>query len=266
MNSAAACRVMVVDDEPPAVERMVSLLGAEPGVQVVGCESRASRVVERCRSLAPDLVLLDIEMPGANGLDLARELRRLDPAPAVVFVTAHDDYAVDAFDIPAMDYLVKPVRAERLRTALARLHRRGPAPAEGALAARVGERLLRIPLDQVRALVSEDKCTVVHATGGQALCDATLKDLEARHADRFVRVHRSALVSRPHLRSLFRDAEGVERVAVDGIALEPEVSRRNHSAVKRLVTGESAESSHEKPAGRSHSTATDDDATGRKTT
>lgn len=247
MTSPVACRIMVVDDEPPAVERMVSLLGAEPGVQVVGCESRASRVVERCRSLAPDLVLLDIEMPGANGLELARELRGLEPCPAIVFVTAHDDYAVDAFDIPALDYLVKPVRAERLRTALARLRRRGPAAADDALSARVGDRLLRIPLDQVRALVSEDKCTVVHATGGQALCDATLKDLEARHADRFVRVHRSALVSRPHLRSLFRDAEGVERVAVDGIALEPEVSRRNHSAVKRWLTGGSVGGSTGRP-------------------
>ena len=95
--------------------------------------------------------------------------------------------------------------------------------------------------------MSEDKCTVVHATGGQALCDATLKDLEARHADRFVRVHRSALVSRPHLRSLFRDAEGVERVAVDGIALEPEVSRRNHSAVKRWLTGGSVGGSTGRP-------------------
>lgn len=234
MSEVAVCRVMVVDDEPPAVERMVAMLGAESGVRVVGCESRPGRVVDRCRELKPDLVLLDIQMPGSNGLELARELRRMDPAPAIVFVTAHDDYAVDAFDVAALDYLVKPVRSERLRAALGRLDRvRDPG---GVLAARVGDRLLRIPLDRVRALTSEDKCTIVHSTDGQALSDASLKDLEARNAGRFVRVHRATLVSRRHLRALFRDASGVERVAVDGIALEPEVSRRNHSMVKSLLT------------------------------
>ena len=118
MNAPAVRRVMVVDDEPPAVERMVALLGAQPGVEVVGCESRPDRVVERCRQLNPDLVFLDIEMPGTPGLELARALRRLDRPPAIVFVTAHPDYAVQAFDVAALDYLVKPVRTERLRTAL----------------------------------------------------------------------------------------------------------------------------------------------------
>ena len=234
MSEAPVRRVMVVDDEPPAVERMVELLGADPWVQVVGCESRPGRVVERCRELNPDLVMLDIQMPGMNGLELARELRRLDSPPAVVFVTAHDDHAVEAFDVAALDYLVKPVRVERLRAALRRLD--GSRDASEALAARVGDRLLRIPLDRVRALTSEDKCTIIHSTDGQALSDASLKELEERHSGRFMRVHRATLVSRRHLRALFRDSSGVERVVVDGIALEPEVSRRNHSAVKSLLT------------------------------
>lgn len=234
MSETPVRRVMVVDDEPPAVERMVALLGAEPGVQVVGCESRPGRVLQRCRELHPDLVMLDIQMPGINGLELARALRRLDPPPAVVFVTAHDEHAVEAFDVAALDYLVKPVRVERLRAALGRLDRsRDP---DGALPARVGDRLLRIPLDRVRAMTSEDKCTIIHSTEGQALSDDSLKELESRHSGRFVRVHRATLVSRRHIRALFRDASGVERVAVDGIPLEPEVSRRNHSTVKSLLT------------------------------
>lgn len=241
MNAPAVRRVMVVDDEPPAVERMVALLGAQPGVEVVGCESRPDRVVERCRQLNPDLVFLDIEMPGTPGLELARALRRLDRPPAIVFVTAHPDYAVQAFDVAALDYLVKPVRTERLRTALARLG--GTGRSDQVLAARIGERRLRIPLADIRALASEDKCTVVHSVGGQALCDASLKDLEARYGDRFLRVHRAALVSRRHVRSLYRDAGGVERLTLEGSAFEPEVSRRNHAAVKRLLTDDPMDAS-----------------------
>lgn len=236
MSAAVPHRVMVVDDEPPAVERMVALLGAEPGVEVVACESRPDRVAERCRALAPDLVFLDIQMPGLDGLELARTLRRMDPAPAIVFVTAHAEYAVEAFDVAALDYLVKPVRAQRLRAALGRLQ--ASEPGEATLAARVGDRRLRIPLDDVRVLSSEDKCTVVHSIDGQALCDASLKELEARHDDRFLRVHRATLVSRRHVRALYRDHEGVERVSVEGTRIEPEVSRRNHASVKRLVTGQ----------------------------
>ncbi|NKI35798.1 response regulator transcription factor [Wenzhouxiangella sp. XN79A] len=243
MTPGPARPVMVVDDEPLAVERLVGLLRGEPGVQVVGCESRPDRVLERCRELVPDLLLLDIEMPGIDGIELARALRGLDSPPAVIFVTAHDEYAVDAFDVAALDYLVKPVRRERLRAALQRFAARtgGDRPADDAegpmLSARVGERRLRIPLDQVRALSSEDKCTVVHSTEGRALADATLKELEARHPEQFLRVHRAALVNRRHVRSLFRDAGGVERVTLAGIDYQPEVSRRNHAAVKRLLTG-----------------------------
>jgi len=232
---------MVVDDEPPAVERLVALLGGEPGVRIVGCESRPDRVLDRCSSLCPDIVLLDIEMPGTDGIELARSLRRLERPPAVVFVTAHDEYAVDAFDVAALDYLVKPVRPERLRAALRRFETRGRSAADGRgpmLAARIGDRRLLIPIDDVRALSSEDKCTVVHAAEGRALTDATLKDLETRHSDDFLRVHRSALVSRRYVRSMFRDADGIERVSLVGIDYQPEVSRRNHAAVKRLLTGE----------------------------
>jgi two-component system response regulator AlgR len=241
MSARPVRRVMVVDDEPPAVERLVALLGVEPGVRVVGCESRADRVLDRCRSLRPDIVLLDIEMPGTDGIELARSLRRLGSPPAVVFVTAHDDYAVDAFDVAALDYLVKPVRPERLRSALRRFETRTRSAVDERgpmLAARIGDRRLRIPVDDVRALSSEDKCTVVHATEARALADATLKDLEARHPDYFLRVHRSALVNRRHVRSLFRDPDGVERVSLAGIEYRPEVSRRNHAAVKRLLTGD----------------------------
>lgn len=243
MSERVVRSVMVVDDEPPAVERLVDLLGAEHGVRVVACESRADRVLERCRKLEPDLLLLDIEMPGIDGIELARSLRSLETVPAVIFVTAHDDYAVDAFDVAALDYLVKPVRAERLHAALRRFEaRQGGEQASSAprelLAGRIGERRLRIPLDDVRALTSEDKCTVIHSSQGRALSDAPLKELEARHPDQLLRVHRATLVNPRHVRSLFRGADGVERLTLAGLDLQPEVSRRNHAVVKRLLTGQ----------------------------
>lgn len=227
-------RALIVDDEPPAVERLGAMLTELAGCEVVGCESRAARVVERCASLAPDVILLDIEMPGVDGLRLAGELKRLDKPPAVVFTTAHEQYAVDAFAVAAVDYLVKPVRRERLMQALSRVaSRRGDD--SGTLAARVGDRRVRIPLERVRALTAEDKCTIAYTPDGSALVDDSLRALEQRHADRFVRVHRSALISRGHLRGLFTDSEEVARVEVEGLDFQPEVSRRNHSTIKKIL-------------------------------
>ncbi|MDT8449619.1 MAG: response regulator transcription factor [Wenzhouxiangellaceae bacterium] len=231
---AGRMRALIVDDEPPAVERLGAMLAELASCEVVGCESRAARVLERCASLAPDVILLDIEMPGIDGIRLAGELKRLDKPPAVVFTTAHEQYAVDAFAVDAVDYLVKPVRRERLMQALSRIASRRGDDA-GTLAARVGERRIRLPLERIRAVTAEDKCTVAYTADGSALVDDTLRTLEQRYADRFVRVHRSALVSRGHLRALFTDSEEVARVEIQGLDFQPEVSRRNLTAVKRIL-------------------------------
>lgn len=236
MTDLARLKVLVVDDEPPAIERMNALLAECDGVDVVACESRAERVTERCRQTRPDLVLLDVEMPGRDGREIAAELARLSPAPGVIFVTAHEHYAVDAFGLAAIDYLVKPVRRERLLRALARA-RPGRDLAAGWIAGQIGERRVRIPLDQVRAFTAEDKCTLVHALECMAMVAEPLKDLQQRHSLDFLRVHRNALVSRRHVRALYADASGVERVCIDGIRIEPEVSRRNRAAVRELLQG-----------------------------
>lgn len=236
MDEAGRMRVLIVDDEPPAVERLSALVAGFPDCHVVGCESRSERVVERCRRLQPDAVLLDVEMPGRTGLEIASRIQDLDPVPAIIFITAHDRYAVDAFDVEAVDYVVKPVRAARLRQALDRVA--SAARREQTwVPARIGERLVRLALDEIRAFTAEDKCTLVHAVDAQAVMDDPLKTIEATFGDRFVRVHRNALVSRYHLKSLFTDRADVARVEIDGIDLQPEVSRRNHTLVKKLLTG-----------------------------
>ncbi|MDT8438000.1 MAG: LytTR family DNA-binding domain-containing protein [Wenzhouxiangellaceae bacterium] len=240
MRENAVLDVFIVDDEPPAVERLSELVASLPGRRVVGCESRADRVLERCRALRPDVVLLDIEMPGQGGLALARDLAQLQPAPAIVFVTAHDEFALEAFGVAARDYLVKPVRRERLADSLVRLEPE-PDPAHDIMiGGRIGERRVRIPLAEVRAFTAEDKCTLVHAVGRTALVDEPLKTLEARLGEQFLRVHRNALVSRAHVRALYTDNADAAHVELDGCALRPEVSRRNRSAVRALVAGDAS--------------------------
>lgn len=228
-------RVMVVDDEPPAIERLGALLSEfAPDVEVLGYESRPERVSPRCRELRPDVVLLDVEMPGLDGRELAAQLARLDPAPGIIFVTAHEHYAVDAFGLAAIDYLVKPVRRERLRQALSRA-RTARGGVRGWIAGQIGERRVRIPLDRVRAFVAEGKCTLVHAVDCLAVVAEPLKTIEQRHGSEFLRIHRKALVSRRHLRELYTDPVGVERVRIEGVRIEPEVSRRNRAAVREAL-------------------------------
>lgn len=227
-------RVLIVDDEPPATRRLERLVAALDRVEVCGLENDPTRVVARCRDLRPDVVLLDVEMPGLNGVEIAERLQALPSAPAVIFVTAFEQYAVEAFDLEAVDYLVKPVRGERLERALQRARERQPDDHE-TLLSRIGDRTITVPVAEVCVLVAEDKYTVVHHAGGMALIEESLVSLEERFPGRFIRVHRKALVARSSLRGLHRDADGQERVEVDGSDYHPPVSRRNLPAVRKLL-------------------------------
>lgn len=238
MTGEARARVLIVDDEPPAVERLSTMVAGFERFEVVGCESRSGRVLERSRRLRPDAVLLDVEMPGMDGIQIASKLLDEPDPPAVIFVTAHDQYALEAFDVEAVDYLVKPVGSARLRQALERVTSARGQRSPG-LAVRIGDRLIRIPLDEIRAFTAEDKCTVVHALRARGLMDQPLKEIERDYGQRFVRIHRKALASRRHLRALFNDRSDVVRVEIDGIDLTPQVSRRNQTAIKKLLTEES---------------------------
>jgi len=237
---ASRIRVLIVDDEPPAVERLAALISAMPECEVAGCESRAARVVSRCISLNPDAVLLDIQMPGQDGLEIARQIRQLKQPPALIFVTAHEQHALEAFDVAAVDYLVKPVRGERLRTALLRVRQTagGLDLDRPAMAVHVGDRLVRLPLSEIRAFSAADKSTLAHTPDTLGVIDEPLKSLEQRLAPAFVRVHRNALVSRYHLRAIRREADGVERVEIAGLDDRFEVSRRNRAEVRALLAGE----------------------------
>lgn len=233
--------VLIVDDEPLARRRLRRLLDQQAGVELVGEAADAEAALAMCRARSPDLVLLDVEMPGEDGISLAGRLARLARPPAVVYVTAFAAYAVDAFAVEARDYLVKPVRAERLAHALERVRASLPLVTGGRrqLSARIGDRLQVIPVEQIRLLIAEDKYTCVHHLEGTALVEDSLVALEQEFPGDFVRIHRNALVARNHLRELVREPDGRTCVRIAGCPETPEVSRRNLPGLRRVLTGDS---------------------------
>ncbi len=239
-------KVVIADDEPLARERLRALLGAEPGLEVVAEADNGLDALQACAEHQPDLVLLDISMPGVDGLEAARHLAAFDPRPAVVFCTAYDDHALSAFDAAAIDYLMKPVRPERLAAAIerARLFVAGrqshqPMPpgqqARTHLCARLRGSLRLIPIEEIHYLQADEKYVVVHHVRGEDLIEESLKSLEDEFATQFVRIHRNCLVARHELLELRRSNDGhVHAVLRHG--KEPlEVSRRCVPALRETV-------------------------------
>lgn len=192
-----ALRLLIVDDEPPARARLRHLLAGHADVQVVGEAGDAAQALALCAELAPDALLLDIRMPGTDGLDLAASLP--DPRPAVVFVTAHGEHALAAFDAAALDYLLKPVAPERLAQALQRLRARSappaPRPAPAQLLIPDRGRLHVVPVAEIGWLEAADNYVVVHAPGRAPLLRRTLAGLLQDLGPGFVQTHRSAAVA-----------------------------------------------------------------------
>jgi two-component system response regulator AlgR len=235
----ACLRALVVDDEAPARSRMRALLAGcrAPAVEVVAEAGNGEQALKRIASRQPDLVLLDIHMPVLDGLELARRLRGQPDAPAVVFVTTYAAHAVTAFELEAVDYLMKPVRAERLQQALRKVARhlddRRPAPPEALLIQDRG-RAERVPLAEVIYLKSEFKYLTVRTARRSHLFDGSLADLEARYPRRFLRVHRNALVARAAIRALEKCGDGWA-LRLDGVPEPVAVSRRLLSTVREAL-------------------------------
>lgn len=233
-------KALVVDDEQPARLRLIALLRELDQVEVVGEACHAVEALQRIYELDPDVLYLDVRMPGMSGLELARHLGGLDNPPAIIFTTAHDEHAMEAFEAEAVGYLLKPVRKEKLAAATERANRLTPVQL-GAVAERAprthlsvrqrdGIKLLR--LDEVIRLVAEQKYTTVHHVGGEDLIDDSLRTLEVELGDRFLRIHRSALVNRDFIEAIERNDEGHHLVRLRGIAEPMQVSRRLVAEIK----------------------------------
>ena len=240
-------QVLLVDDEPLARSRLRTMIaGCVAPPAVVKAEAgNAAQALDLLRRAQFDAVLLDVHMPGADGLALARALRTMAQPPAIVFVTAHAEHAVAAFELEAVDYLTKPVRLERLQVALQKVerivHTQGATPAESPEVLLIQDRgrTERVPLVEVLYFKAELKYVTVRTSTRSYILDASLSELEDRHATQFLRVHRNALVARRAVRALekYYDPEEGEGWAVrlNGIDELLAVSRRQLSAVREAL-------------------------------
>lgn len=267
MPEANTLRVLIVDDEPPARMRLNAMVQALSGYQVIGDADNGQSALQACDELAPDIVLLDIRMPGMDGLTVARHLSEQSQPPAVIFSTAYDEHALAAFDANAVGYLLKPVGSEQLEKALAQaqavnrsqlasLATDDPAHAAGqpesdSLSVRTHNGYELINIDEIRAFVADNKYVSAYIQGRELVLDLSLKELEARFAERFIRVHRNALVAGQYIRALEKAgassgdlaadngaaSRGGEqlKVRLEGVEITPIVSRRHLSAVRRFL-------------------------------
>ncbi|HTA64888.1 MAG TPA: LytTR family DNA-binding domain-containing protein [Xanthomonadaceae bacterium] len=231
--------VLIADDEPLARERLRAMLVEHADVVVVGEAGNGREALDAVERLHPDLLLLDIAMPVMDGLETAHHLAQLDEPPALVFCTAYDEHALSAFEAAAVDYLVKPVRAERLAVAIERARRHvasRPDPSRVPslqrnkprthLSARLRGSLRLIPVGEILFLQADEKYVSVHHARGEDLIEESLKSLEAEFGDRFLRIHRNCLVAAEALVELRRSADGQAHVVLRNIATPLEVSRR----------------------------------------
>jgi two-component system response regulator AlgR len=231
-------RVLIVDDEPPARERLRSMLTEAGDFEVAGEAGNGLEALQLVDRLMPDILLLDVRMPGIDGLEVARQLAAQPEPPAVIFTTAFDEYAMQAFESEAIAYLLKPIRAEKLRVALAKagrltrpqLQQVASAAREPARRSHIGVRgrdgLRLIPIDEIFCFHADQKYTTVKHVKGDDLIEDSLKTLEEEFAQNFVRIHRNALVNTKFLERIARDASGQHFVHLRGVPDALEVSRR----------------------------------------
>lgn len=241
-------QALIVDDEALARARMRVLLEQclTPPVQVVGEAATAAQALAMLARQPVDVVLLDIRMPGVDGMALARRLSTMPEPPCVVFVTAHADHAVQAFEVEALDYVTKPVRLSRLLLALQKAERRVrasmPLPVDTSasfLTVQDRGRTERVPVGEVVYLKAELKYITLRTTDRSLILDGALSELEDRHGGYFLRIHRNALVARHRVRALekhYDDEEGEGwAVRLDGVHDVLMVSRRQLPAVRELL-------------------------------
>jgi two-component system response regulator AlgR len=248
-------RIFIADDEEHARARLAMLLSdlaEECPNELVGQASDAAGALQGIVDTRPDILLLDIQMPGMNGLDLAGRLaRESGDMPAVIFVSAHDDYALDAFNVHALDYLVKPVRAARLAQALRRVASlRGQggateAPRREHFAVHERDRLLLVPVRDVLYLKAELKYVTLRTRTRDYLIEDSLASIEEELDDVFVRVHRNTLVARKAIMGVERGVVGADgdsergqeawQVILRDVAERLPISRRQWPVVKALV-------------------------------
>lgn len=240
--------VLIIDDEMLARQRLIRLLDKIPGYRVVAEAGDAGAALAAMAEFDPDIVLCDISMPGGDGLQLAAQLTQLDDAPALIFCTAYDQFALEAFAVQAVDYLLKPVAVERLQAALDKASRVNrvqrqvlaadplpAAPARTHISASSRRGVTLIPLETVQYFLADQKYVTVCHDGGEHLLDESLKELERELGASFIRVHRNALVAAARIETLQRSPQGLYQLLLRGATQPVTVSRRHAGPLREWL-------------------------------
>ncbi|OTG81210.1 DNA-binding response regulator [Acinetobacter sp. ANC 4558] len=241
--------ILICDDEPLATERLSRLI-IQLGHCVVAIATHGQQAIEMAKNYLPDVVLLDISMPEMNGLTCAQFLRQLTPTPAIVFCTAYDEHALDAFKTYADGYLLKPIAQEELQQVLAHLtiqtqaqmnhlkqkeHMEELNPKRNKIAAKTHRGVELIAVENIYYFLADQKYVAVRHRNGTVLIDETLKDLEREFADRFIRIHRNALVAIPFLDGLELVGSGQYEVRCRELEERLTISRRHLPALRERI-------------------------------
>ncbi len=239
--------VLIVDDEALARARIHRLLTQVGEFETIHEAENGKDAVEKVQKLLPDLVLMDIQMPVMDGIEAARHISELDTPPAIVFCTAHDEFALEAFNVQAVGYLLKPVRAQNLKQALTKISKINKVQARELsreerrthISIRTHQGLELIPVENIRLFKADQKYTsVFHASGEDAresLIDEPLKSLEEEFGSLFVRVHRNSLVAVRHVTGMQKQDDGSHWLVLDNMNEDVPVSRRHLAGVRKLL-------------------------------
>jgi two-component system, LytTR family, response regulator AlgR len=232
-------RVLIVDDEKLARDRLRELLSDIGGYTVIGEAMNGAEAVEKASELNPDVLLMDIRMPGMDGLEAAMHLMGMEQPPSVIFTTAYDQHALDAFDVNAVDYLLKPIRKDRLANALTmkqvqELHQaRKEMPARTHISVHLRGNIRLVPVPDIIYFLADSKYVVVRTAAEEHLIEDSLVNLEKEFGERFLRVHRNALVATQFIKGIEKSTIGTWQVNLRGVEKKLDVSRRHTAAVRR---------------------------------
>ena len=239
-------KVLIVDDEPPARDRLEHMLSCMDNIQVCGQAAHGLEAVNLVQSTQPDIVLMDIRMPGMDGLEAARHLSEMDEPPAISFTTAFSEHALEAYDANAVDYLVKPIRQEKLEKSLIKARKLTKAQivaldmqtnniGRSHICARVRGNLELISVDNVVYFLADQKYITVRHKDGEVLIEDALKSLESEFESRLLRIHRNALVSTKFITGMEKQSDSRFVVTFKGIDDKLEISRRHVAEVRKFL-------------------------------
>jgi len=240
--------MLIVDDEPLARQRLMRMIERFDGYEVVGEASNGREAVAAVDKFDPDIVLLDVRMPGVDGIEAAKKISQMPEPPAVIFCTAYDEYALEAFNTLAVGYLLKPVQEQQLQAALEKAQKLNKVQLSAAsadslpegqrqnIAAKTRKGVELIPIIGVHCFIADQKYVTVKHKDGETLIDDTLKELEQEFPSQFLRVHRNALVAIAEIEAMERSHAGQFELRLKSTDYRPSVSRRHVSNVRELLS------------------------------